>query len=207
MLDISYEKNPGSACALACYAMTARYYFPEVTFDDIAKISDWTPGYVVWAFKFWYWIMEKGIKVTDYDLIDLVAWADQGIRGLKDGISENEYNFIITKTKDINSYTEDIKKVLTHPNFTFIRQRPTWDNLVDAFNKNSVCEVVLDSRTLDQEEGFSLHRVEVLDINEKEITFHDPRKEARPARKESIELFKTAWLDKLEGPELCIYTR
>ena len=207
MLDIPYEKNSGNACALACYTMTARYFFPEVTFDDIARISDWTPGYVVWGFKFWHWIMEKGIKIVDYDLIDLAAWAEQGIEGLKSPISKDEYDFITTHTKDINSYSKDIEKVLSHPNFTFKKQRPLWKDLTDAFGQGSVCEVVLDSRTLDRKEGFSLHRVEVLDINENVITFHDPREEARPGRKESVELFKTAWLDKLEGPELCIYSR
>lgn len=207
MLNIPYEKNPGNACALACYTMTARYFFPQVTFKQIAKISDWSPGYVIWGFKFWLWIMEKGIKITEYDLIDLAIWADGGIKVLKNTISKKEYEFITTKTKNIDSYSEDIKKILAHPNFTFKKQRPTWNNLVNAFNKGSACEVVLDSKTLDKKEGFSLHRVEIIDINNKYIVFHDPRKKPMPARKESIKLFKKAWLEKLKGPELCIYEK
>ena len=38
------------------------------------------------------------------------------------------------------------------------------------------------------------------------IVFHDPRKKIfLPARKESIELFKKAWLESISAPELCLY--
>lgn len=77
MLDIPYESNPGKACALACYAMTARHFFPDVTFEQIVKISDWHHGYVVWAFKFWLWAMNNGIKITEYDLIDYKSWVEK----------------------------------------------------------------------------------------------------------------------------------
>lgn len=195
---------------MSCYTMTARYFFPEVNFDRIAEISDWHPGYVVWGFKFWLWMMGKGIKITEYDLLDLSLWAEQGIEGLKNSISEKEYNFIISKTKDINSYSDDIRKVLNHPNFTFKKQKPTWEDLEKAFREGAVCEAVLDSKTLNGQVGFALHRVVVLDIDndDKKITFHDPSKtNPKPAKEESIDLFKKAWLDSLEDPELCVYKK
>jgi len=49
MLKIPYFKNYGKACALACYAMVAKYFFPKTTFKQIAKITQWEPGYVIWA--------------------------------------------------------------------------------------------------------------------------------------------------------------
>jgi len=208
MMDIPFEKNPGEACALACYTMTARYFFPKTTFDQIAKISNWTPGYIVWAFKFWLWILNEGIKVTNYDLISLESWADEGIEGLKKTISEQEFDFYVNHTKDINIYSDDIKRVLAHPNFTHNQKKPTWSDLVDAFSRGAVCEIVLDSATLDKEESFSLHRVVVLDIDKDYIIFHDPRSgRPRPGRKERIKEFKKAWLERLEAPELCTYKK
>lgn len=208
MLDIPYEKNPGNACALACYTMTSRYFFPKVIFKQIAKISEWTPGYVVWAFKFWLWIMDKGIKIVDYDIIDLQAWAEKGIEGLKENVSEKELKYYVEHTKDIESYSDDIKKVLAHPNFTHKQERPNWNDLLEAYEDGAVCEITLDSASLDQKEGFSMHRVVVLNLDDKFITFHDPRKNKfLPKRKESIELFQKAWLEKVDGPELCIYKK
>src|SRR3990167_6586554 len=101
MLDIPYVANPGKGCALACYTMVAKYFFPETTFEQIAKISDWEPGYVIWPFRFWLWIMDKGVKVTDYDLIDLQGWADKGVEGLRQSVGEKEFNNYLSNTKNL----------------------------------------------------------------------------------------------------------
>jgi hypothetical protein len=80
ILNIPYEKNRGNACALVCYTITARYFFPDSSFEQIAKISDWQSGFVIWPYKFWLWIMDKGINITDFDLIDAEAWANKGYK-------------------------------------------------------------------------------------------------------------------------------
>ena len=205
MLNIPYISNPGKACALACYTMTAKYFFPEITFEQIAKISNWEPGYVIWPFKFWLWIMDKGIKVVDYDLIDLSKWADEGMSGLKKSLSKTELDYYQKNTKNLESYSLDIQKVLKHPNFTCYKRRPVFKDLENSFQKGAVCEVVLNSNILDGEKEFVMHRVVVLDITDKDIIFHDPRKAiSRPKRKESRKLFEKAWLS-LSEPELCSY--
>jgi len=100
MLDIEYVGNPGKACALACYTMTAKYFFPEETsFEKIAKVSDWQPGYVVWAFKFWLWIMNKGIKITNYEVLDYEGWAKDNIQNASSYLSEYSREY----TKDPES--------------------------------------------------------------------------------------------------------
>lgn len=207
MLDIPYISNPGKACALACYTMTAKYFFPEITFEQVAKISEWESDSVIWPFKFWLWIMNKGINVVDYDLIDLQKWADEGIEGLRKSVSEKEFNYYLENTKKLESYGSDIKKVINHPNFTYNRKRPEFSDLEVAFKNGAVCEVVLNSSILDGGNEFEMHRVVVLDLTEKEIIFHDPRKKvSRPARKETKKLFEKAWLS-LNEPELCVYSR
>lgn len=207
MLKIPYISAPNNACALACYTMTAKYFFPEVTFDEIAKISDWTPNYVVWPFKFWKWIMDKGIKIADYDLIDYQGWANEGAIVLENSMSEKELNWLKNNSKDLEKIGKDIKEVLEHKNFTYLREKPTFEKLSEEASKGNVCEVVLDSRTLDKREGFSLHRVVITSINEDSITLHDPRENPLPNREESIEHFKNSWLVAVSDPELCIYTK
>ena len=208
MLEIPYVKAPDeSACALACYTMVAKYFFPETLLEEIARISNWEKGYVAWSFRFWKWIMDKGIKIEDYDLMSLQAWADEGIEGLRKSIPEKEFKFYKENSKDLDALTEDIRKVMDHKNFIYHQQKPSLSDLAIAFNSGGVCEVVLNSRTLDSKEGFALHRVVVLDIGDKDITFHDPRVEPRYARRESIELFQKAWLEEVSEPELCVYRK
>ena len=206
MIDIPYVKQPDpNSCALSCYTMVAKHFFPEITFDQLAEVSNWQKGYVVWAFKFWLWIMDKGIAVKEYDQIDYKSWADDGLEGLKKSISDKELKYYIENTKDIESYSSDIEKVLNNSNFTFLRKKPTFEILEEAVKSNKICEVVLDSRTLRDREGFSLHRVVVLDINNTEVTFHDPAYE--PSTKAAKEKFIRSWLEAVSEPELCIYEK
>ncbi|MCR4324419.1 MAG: hypothetical protein NUV69_01905 [Candidatus Curtissbacteria bacterium] len=206
IVDIPYVKQPEpTSCALACYTMVAKHFFPESTFEQIAEISNWQKGYVVWAFKFWLWIIDKDIKITEYDTLDYDAWAKEGLHGLKKSVSEKEFNYYLNNSKDLESYSEDIAKVLQHPNFTLVQKKPTFEQLEEAVNSEKVCEVVLDSRTLRDHDGFSLHRVVVLGINKDEITFHDPA--FAPNTKVSKEKFIKSWLEAVSEPELCVYER
>lgn len=204
MLNIPFVKQPDpKSCALACSTMIAKYYFPETSFTQVAEISNWQAGYVVWTYKFWIWIMNQDIKITEYDLIDSKAWADDGIEGLKKSVSEKEFKYYVENSKDINSYSEDIKQVFVHKNFTYFQQKPSFEDLEKALSNGHICEVVLDSRNLRDQEGFSLHRVVILGIDSEDIVFHDPA--VGPACRFSISKFKEAWLEAVSEPELCIY--
>lgn len=206
MLNIPYVKPPDeNACALACYTMVAKHFFSEITLEQVAKISQWDPGYVVWSFKFWLWIMDKGIKIVEYDTLDYEIWAERGEEGLKESIGEKEFLFYKENTKDLGAYSEDIKRVLQHKNFTHIKAKPTFVHLEKAYRNGAVCEVVLDSATLDGDSGFSLHRVVILEVGDS-VTFHDPREDkAMPSRRISSELFEKGWLQAIKEPELCAY--
>lgn len=162
---------------------------------------------VAWGFKFWVWIMNKGVTVTDYDLFDIKAWVAQGEKGLKQSMSEKEFEYIDKHTKDLHVLRKDVQKVSQHPNFTYHQQKPTLELLSQSILKGNPCEVVLDSHTLDRVEGFALHRVVVLDVTDSEIIFHDPREVPRPHRRESINHFQKAWLKAVDGPELCVYSK
>ena len=205
MLDIPFVKSPSeNACALASYTMVAKYFFPETSIEKISKISQWKPRYVVWAFKFWLWLTDKGIKVTEYDRIDYKAWAEEGIEGLKESTSKKEFDFYRYNTKDINSYSADIQKLLRHKNFMHKKKNPAIADLDNALNEGFPCEIVLNSQVLDNGKQFTLHRVIPLKITKNFVTFHDP--DFGPARKVRRDLFKKSWLG-IEEPELCIYQR
>lgn len=136
MLEIPFIKSPDeNACALASYTMVAKYFFPSTTVEEISKISQWDPGYVVWTFKFWLWLIDKGITVVEYDRIDYKAWAEKGIVGLEQSTSAKEFEFYRNNTKDLESYSGDIQKLLQYKNFVHKKQNPTFADLDDASEK------------------------------------------------------------------------
>lgn len=206
MLAIPYEKQiDENACALACYTMVAKYFFPTTTAEEVAQISGHEPNYVVWEFKFWLWLLDKNIAIDNYDTIDYALWATEGIEGLKKSLPEKEFNFYKANTKDLGAYQSDIQKLLAHKNFHHYRGGPTYDRLVKAVAENKVCAVVLDSHALYDEKGFDLHQVVVLSVNDDEVIYHDPSPERGPNQKIDKTKFVRAWLDTVSEPSLCIY--
>lgn len=207
MLKIPYVSAPENACALACYTMTAKYYFPNVTFEEIAKISGWSEDYVVWPFKFWKWIMDKGIKVVDYDLIDYKNWSKHGIFWLEKSVSKKEFAWLNENSKNLNLIQKEIEIVLNHRKFVHKKEKPSFETLKSAIDQRCVCEVVLDSGTLNNENWFSLHRVVVTEVSNDKITFNDPGVENGHNRTETIKHFVNSWLNSVGDPELCIYSK
>ncbi len=207
--QIPYVPNTGNSCALSCYTMAAKYFFPETTFEELSKVTRHVHGYVIWEMPFWNWIMNRGVSVTPYSTIDYALWADQGLDGLKSMVSAEEFKYYTENTHDLNSYTDDIRENLAHQLFKIITRKPTWEDLEKEFTEGAVCNIVLNSRALDRVEGFVLHQIVILDIRKDEIEFHDPRANSapRPNRVESIEHFKRVWLEATGDPFLCAYKK
>lgn len=196
-----------NACALACYQMTARSFFLDVDTGELARITGWKPNYIVWGFPFWLWMMERGVRIHEYDTIDYVAWADHGIAGLEASLDAVSLDYVLQRTEDLKACEEPLRRCLRHPNFSFRRQEPNLATLRQGLSPNSVCEVALCSKTLDKEPGFSLHKVIVLEALEGRIVLHDPvwpGASPRPFRNEAADDFLLAWQ---LGRELTVYER
>ncbi len=206
-MDIPYIISPGkNACALACHQMTAKSFFPDISVADVARLCRWEEGYVVWAFPFWLWMMDRGVKITEIDGTDYKAWAEEGIPGLERTFSPDSFEFISEWTKDLDIYTDEIRRCFAHPNFTNIHRNATMADLKQNLSPNAVCEIVLDSRTLERREGFALHRIVALSADDQTVSFHDPVRpgaEPRPNRMEDKAHFQNAFY---KGGELCVYS-
>jgi hypothetical protein len=190
--------------------MVAKYFFPETTEQEMMALTKAEPNYVVWAFPFWNWMMKKDISITVYDSLDYQKWAKLGIEGLKQSVSPKEFDFYIQNTKNIDSLQSQITQTISNPLFTLHTRKPAMSDLQHAFERGAVCEVVLDSCTLDEKPGFILHRVVVLDVKPDYVIVHDPRTnptEKNMARKIPLKHFVKSWLEAVNEPELCISER
>lgn len=208
MKHVPYLANPGNACALACYTMIAQHLLPNdnITFEHLGKIAGWRKGYVVWEFPVWQWLMGRGVHITDYDVIDYDTWAKDGIAGLQRSVPSEEFKWYKANTYDLNEVTGHIRTVFDHSNFTFYHRKPTWDDVLAEYAKPGICDIVLNSQTLNHKTGFAAHRVVLIEITDTEVIFHDPNYEGTGAyRHEPIEHFKKAFTD-LESPALARYS-
>lgn len=207
MKNVPYHANPGNACALACYTMVAQYLLPDkrTSFEELAKLAEWKKGYLVWGFSVWEWLMNQGVHMIDYDVIDYEAWAKDGVEGLRKSVPVKEFKFYKDNTFDLELESKKVNLMLNHSNFTYVRRKPTWADVVREHEKPGVCDVTLNSRVLNQTDGFSLHRVALLDITDTKVVFNDPDKAGKGAgRRESLAHFRKSFED-VEAPELARY--
>ncbi len=208
MRRVPYHGNPGNACALACYTMAAQYLLPnsEITFEELGKIAGWREGYVVWGFSTWKWMMDQRIHIDAYDAIDVGAWADRGIVGLREAVSPKEFEYYRENTYDLEAATKELSLVSNHPNFTYHQERVSWERILQEVAKPGICDITLDGRKLHRTDGFTIHRVIIIEITDSEVVLHDPVKNNDGAyRQESIQHFRSAIDSLRDGPELVRY--
>jgi hypothetical protein len=208
MKQVPYHDNPGNACALACYTMTAQYLLPDqnITFEQLGKIADWEKGYTVWGFTVWNFLMDKGVHITDYDTINYQKWARNGFGSLKDSLPSVEFNTYKNGTYDVDTVGKQIELALNHPNFTYIQRKPTWKDVVTEFNKPGICELTINANALNNLNGFSSHRIVLIDITDKEVIFHDPNRTGTGAyRHDPLNHFKNMY-ENVDEPELAHYS-
>ncbi|MBI1857159.1 hypothetical protein HY003_00020 [Candidatus Saccharibacteria bacterium] len=206
MKTVPYHGNPGNACALACYTMVGQYLLPKehITFEKFGEMADWRKGYVVWAFSIWEWMMEQGVHIDEYDIVDANLWRD-GIEGVRKALPAKEFAFYKDNSFDLDKTLEKLPAVLDHPNFKSTKCKVTWKMITEAVQQPGICEVTLNGCKLHRVKGFSVHRVVIIDITDDEVIFHDPTLATEGAYKhESIKHFRSA-LDGLSGPELTHY--
>jgi hypothetical protein len=188
--------------------MIAQYLLHDasITFKQLGKIAGWRKNYVVWEFPIWKWLMDQGVYITDYDIIDYDAWSREGIAGLKSSIPSEEFKWYEENTYDLNEVTGHVQQAFVHANFTGIRKKPTWEEVVAEYGKPGICDIVLNSHALNRKEGFAAHRVVLIEITGEEVIFHDPNHDGSGEyRHESIDHFKMA-LESIESPALARYS-
>jgi hypothetical protein len=188
--------------------MVGQYLLPEesISFEQLGEIADWHKGYVVWAYPVWQWMMDKGVKITDFDVIDYEGWANEGVEGLKAAVSEKNFKFYKKNSYDLEETSKQLSLVSTHPNFTYIKKKLSWQDVLEEFKKPGICDVSVDGRFLNRKDGFSLHRIVLIDITKNEVVFHDPTKENDGAYKsESVNFFREAF-ERIDGPEMARYS-
>ncbi len=210
MQKVPFIKQPDDySCALASYTMVGKYFFPELSLQEVVKITNWQKGKIVWPYRFWLYLVQKGVNVADYDLIDIKAWARFGEQGLKNSVLDlKEFEFYKKHSLDLNAEAKVIAELLKEKKFVYQKRRPTFDDLLHALDKKAICEVTLNPYVLRGETGFMIHRVVVVGYASDKIVFHDPdNKRPQAYKKVDRNVFINAWLNGLDAPELAVYWR
>ncbi|MGE4350998.1 MAG: hypothetical protein AB7E52_02290 [Bdellovibrionales bacterium] len=210
--ETPYIQSPHTnACALASFTMVAKTFFPHTTLDDIKRITRWHDGKVVWAPPFHLWMVENGVRIVAFDAVRYDIWREKGFDAMAEVLDPETFAFYKRNTFEPDVYREDIQKLAAKSGYTYHLQQPLPADLKKALADGAVCEALVDSCALNGKDGFSLHRIVVLSLDEESITLHDPvnpGEAPRAAYKIPLQRFLKAWPSERGGPdscELCCY--
>lgn len=206
MKQVPYEMNRGSSCALCCYVMAARFLLPDqdISFEQMARVADYHKGYVVWGGAVWLWMMERGIHICDFDVIDYDAVTRNGVDGLRESTTAQDFEFYYKNTYDLAKSMREMTEVYRHPFFQYRHGRVGWDDVEREFRKPGICDVTLDMGLVDAGRS-GLHRVILLDIADDNVAFHDPNRTGDGAERHvEKKVFRQA-MESLGDAELCRY--
>lgn len=167
------------------------YFEPEKEYsiEALEKITGKQPEKGSWSFQWSLWFTEHGYKVKHYATFDFEAFMAEGIDYIR-----QEYGDEVADWQEQNS---DVELVRTQAKefvnkVEIVVKKPAIDDIRKEHQDGSVVKPMVNSRVLNDKTGYEGHSVVILDIDDKDIWFHDPGLPAQENRKVSHELFQKA---------------
>lgn len=173
--------------------MALSEFFPKEKYTY--RIFDVATGFnkkkFTWDAQGLLWISRKGIWVTCISEFDYHRFASEGEAYLHWYWRPDVFEFQ-KKNSDIVAARKAVQKLL--PRAEFFCKRTTLKDIREQLKKGAIVLAAVNPKALDEKEGVGSHMVVVLDINNQEVTFHDPGIPPVPFRKVKNALFKKALL-------------
>ena len=181
----------GVHCVETSLRMILGYFEPETkyTIKELEKISGKQPGKGSWSFQWSLWFVNNGYEVKHYTIFNFRAFIDEGIDYIR-----REYG---NKVADWQEQTSDVEAArLLAAEFinsvTVVPKKPTIEDIRQEMTNGFVAKPMVNSKVLNEAEGYEGHAVVVLDIDDSNIWFQDPGLPAFENRKMSHKLFQQA---------------
>jgi len=181
----------GVHCVETSLKMILGYFEPkkEYSIKELETITGKQPEKGSWSFQWSLWFSDHGYKIKHYTTFDFEAFRAEGIdyirREYGDEVADwqaqnSDVELARTQAKDFVSKVEIVPK------------KPTIDDIRNEHKDSSVVKPMVNSRVLNDQAGYEGHSVVILDVDDKNIWFHDPGLPAQENRKVTHELFQKA---------------
>lgn len=188
-----YSNTPDDThCFQAVVKMLLKYYFPKENYsweqlDNItAKVKDlWT-----WPMAGFLWLKEKGLEVRMIEIFDYGEFAERGKDYLREFYGEDVAKAQI-KHSDIQQERklakEFIKKVKIE------NRLPDVQEIKNLLTDNYIISCNVNSRRLNNKDGYAGHFVIIKGFDNKHFFIHDPGLPPLENRKITCAKFHEAW--------------
>lgn len=181
----------GVHCVETSLKMILKYFEPnkEYSIKELEKITGKQPEKGSWSFQWSIWFTKHGYTVKHYTTFDFRSFMDEGIDYIR-----REYGDEVADWQAQNSDVEQAR-LLTKEYLNgveVVAKKPTINDIRKEHSAYSLVKPMLNSRMLNNKEGYEGHSVVVIEVDDENIWFHDPGLPAFENRKVSHQLFQEA---------------
>ncbi len=194
LLQVPFVPNTSdnNHCFQAVFWMVLKHFLPQKKFssEDMEKFTGYKKDLWTWPTLAFVNLQKLGFDIDYVSLFETKEFIDRGENYLTEFFgeeiaqAEKEHSDIL---KEQNRFRLFLKH--TEP----IHYLPTLSDIKSYINKDYVVIVNVNSRTLNNREGYNGHALLVIGYDNDHIIVHDPGLPPVPERKIPRELFTKAW--------------
>jgi hypothetical protein len=173
--------------------MVLKYFFHEkdFTFEELDKISDKQKDKWSWSCAALVELKRMGLKVRHYSTFDYSAFVKNGADYIRK-IYEKDVAEKMIEMSDINSEIENANDMLRENIFEL--RELSFEDVEKHFKEGYAITLLINSRIINNEDGYSGHFVVLTGFDEINVFINDPAiKHGSENRKLNKNLFIRAW--------------
>lgn len=161
----------------------------QFTIEELEKITGKATEGGAFATHYLIWMVDQGFEVKRWDTHDWKAFEREGVdyirRVIGDGAADYvaEFADIPYEQSVVDEFLEKVR---------LVPQKPTVDMAEKAFRDGWLLRAAVNSRILNNREGYMGHSIVITGFDGDEVIFHDPGLPAEANRRASREVFQRA---------------
>lgn len=192
----------GTHCGPAIWRMVLETFYPEQdwSFEKIDVIIRKEPGKFTWGQTFYPAMLEAGVNIhaiTTWDEREFIARTWDYVRersGEESARNQQEH------AQDLDFVKGAMQKMLDDPRLVRELRPATFDDLAAALAGGAYVGCTVNSRVLNEREGFNSHSVLVYGLDDTTVHFADPGPLNNGLRTAERPVFARAW--GFNGPDV-----
>ena len=174
-------------CVNAVFRMVHRYFFgKDLSWQMIDKLTHAISGKATWTFIGEMEFVKKGLDVINIEPVDYQKLYEKGPEYLKEAAGKQTAKYYLEKSNiaSVLSCIPEYLKTVKHET-----RRASLEEIIGFLKRGALVGAEVNSRILNQKEGFDLHFVLLYDFDGKNFIVHDPGFPPIKSRKVDIKEF------------------
>ncbi len=176
--------------------MILKYYLPdrEFNWEELDHMSGKRTGHATWPQQMLLTLADMGFEVVMIEGFNGPAFIQEGGAYIKQAFGKEAADWMIEES-DLPKEQRAYQQLLETPDVIIENRIPDLQEVKHYLNDGYLTCIVVNSRKLNNKQGYSGHFIVAYHMNEDQIDFHDPGLPPLEGRTSGLAEFEKAWAD------------